>query len=104
MPDVEYGRRLSVKENAMPALSQIRDQLSDAVIAIVDHPPESCCQIGFHAVPVSRDELPENKFNKIGMIEELEVAAEIGLLPSDDINIVLGFDRESGTLVAYVDQ
>ena len=88
----------------MLALSRIRDQIPDAVIAIVDHPPDSCCQIGFHAVPVSRGDLPENKFDKIGMIEELEVAAEIGLLPPDDINIVLGIDRESGTLVAYINR
>ena len=36
------------------------------------------------------------------MIEELEVTAEAGLLPSDETNITLGFDQESGTLVAYV--
>ena len=86
----------------MPAISQIRVQLADAVIAIVDHQPDSCCQIGFHAVPVSRAELPEAGFNKIGMIEEMEVTAEIGLLPEKKAKVVLGFDKESSTLVAYV--
>ena len=102
MPDLEFGEHLKVKENAMPAISQIREQLTDAVIAIVDHPPDSCCTIGFHAVPVSRSELPADKFNKIGMIDDLEVTAEAGLLPSEKTNITLGFDRESGTLVAYI--
>ena len=102
MPDLKYGQRLKVKENAMSAISKIRDQLADAVIAIVDHPPDSCCQIGFHALPVTRTELPADKFNTIGMIEELEVTAEAGLLPSDETNITLGFDQNSGTLVAYV--
>ena len=102
MADLEFGEHLKVKENAMSAISKIRDQLADAVIAIVDHPPDSCCQIGFHALPVTRSELPADKFNKIGMIEELEVTAEAGLLPSDETNITLGFDQESGTLVAYV--
>ncbi len=86
----------------MPAISQIRDQLEDAVIAIVDHPTDSCCQVGFHAVPVARAELPEREFSKIGTIDEMEVTAEIGLLPPGDSKIVLGFDKESGTLVAYV--
>ncbi|MBD46622.1 MAG: hypothetical protein CMM36_03845, partial [Rhodospirillaceae bacterium] len=67
MADLKFGEHLKVKENAMVAISQIRDQLEDAVIAIVDHPPDSCCQIGLHAVPVSRSELPEGRFNKIGM-------------------------------------
>ena len=43
MADLEFGEHLKVKENAMVAISQIRDQLEDAVIAIVDHPPDSCC-------------------------------------------------------------
>ncbi len=102
MADLEFGEHLKVKENAMVAISQIRDQLEDAVIAIVDHPPDSCCQIGFHAVPVSRSELPEGRFNKIGMIEELEVTVEAGLLSTEPTDITLGFDRDSGTLVAYV--
>ncbi len=102
MPDLEYGRRLSVKENALPAISEIRKQMTDAVIAIVDHPPDSCCQIGYHAVPVPRADLPLENFSKIGMIDDMEVTAEAGLLPSEETNITLGFDRESGTLVAYV--
>ena len=102
MADLKFGEHLKVKENAMVAISQIRDQLEDAVIAIVDHPPDSCCQIGLHAVPVSRSELPEGRFNKIGMIEELEVTVETGLLPTELTDITLGFDRDSGTLVAYV--
>ena len=102
MADLKFGEHLKVKENAMPAISQIRDQLEDAVIAIVDHPPDSCCQIGLHAVPVSRSELPEGRFKKIGMIEELEVTLEAGLLPTEPTDITLGFDRDSGTLVAYV--
>ena len=102
MADLEFGEHLKVKKNAMVAISQIRDQLEDAVIAIVDHPPDSCCQIGFHAVPVSRSELPEGRFNKIGMIEELEVTAEAGLLPTEPTDITLGFDNNSGMLVAYV--
>jgi len=102
MVDLEFGEHLKVKENAMVAISQIRDQLENAVIAIVDHPPDSCCQIGFHAIPVSRSELPEGRFDKIGMIEELEVTVEVGLLPTEPTNITLGFDADSGTLVAYV--
>ena len=102
MADLKFGEHLKVKENAMVAISQIRDQLEDAVIAIVNHPPDSCCQIGLHAVPVSRSELPEGRFNKIGMIEELEVTVEAGLLPTETTDITLGFDRDSGTLVAYV--
>ena len=102
MADLKFGEHLKVKENAMVAISQIRDQLEDAVIAIVDHPPDSCCQIGLHAVPVSRSELPEGRFNKIGMIEELEVTVEVGLFPTEPTNITLGFDRDSGMLVAYV--
>ena len=102
MPDHEFGHGLAVMENAMPAISQIRDQLADAIIAIVDHPPDSCCQVGFHAVPVSRSELPEAGFNKIGMIGEMEVTAEAGLLPPGETKVVLGFDKETGTLVAYV--
>tara|TARA_B100000315_G_scaffold12972_1_gene12241 strand:- start:10443 stop:10754 length:312 start_codon:yes stop_codon:yes gene_type:complete len=102
MPDLEFGRRLTVKENALPAISQIRQQLADAVIAIVDHPPDSCCQVGFHAVPVAKSELPAENFNKIGMIDGMEVTAEAGLLPTEETNVTLGFDRESGTLVAYV--
>ena len=102
MADLEFGEHLKVKENAMVAISQIRDQLEDAVIAIVNHPPGSCCQIGLHAVPVSRSELPEGRFNIIGMIEELEVTIEAGLLPSELNDITLGFDRDSGMLVAYV--
>ena len=86
----------------MPAISQIREQLEDVVIAIVDHPPDSCCQVGFHAVPVTKSELPKANFKKIGMIEDMEVTAEAGLLPSEEANVTLGFDRESGTLVAYV--
>ena len=53
MVDLEFGEHLKVKENAMVAISQIRDQLENAVIAIVDHPPDSCCQIGFHAMVIS---------------------------------------------------
>ena len=102
MADLEFGEHLKVKENAMVAISQIRDQLEDAVIAIVDHPPDSCCQIGLHAVPVSRSELPEGRFNIIGMIEELEVTIEAGLLPTEPTDITLGFDRDSGTFFAYV--
>ena len=102
MADLKFGEHLKVKENAMVAISKIRDQLEDAVIAIVDHPPDSCCQIGLHAVPVSRSELPEGQFNKFGMIEELEVTVEVGLLPTEPTDITLGFDRHSGTLVAYV--
>ena len=102
MPDLKFGEHLKVKEDAMSAIVQIRDHLADAVIAIVDHPPDSCCTIGFHAVPVSRSELPADRFTKIGMIEDLEVTAEAGLLPSDETDIILGFDRESGILVAYV--
>ena len=102
MADLEFGEHLKVKENAMVAISKIRDQLEDAVIAIVNHPPGSCCQIGLHAVPVSRSELPEGRFNKIGMIEELEVTIEAGLLPTEPNDITLGFDSDSGTLVAYV--
>ncbi len=102
MPDLEFGRRLSVKRNALPAITEIRKQLTDAVIAIVDHPPDSCCQIGYHAVPVLRSDLPLKNFNKIGMINDMEVTAEAGLLPSDESIITLGFDRESGILVAYV--
>lgn len=94
---------MAVKENAMPAIAQIRDQLADAVIAIVDNPPDACCQIGFQAVPVARSEMPEKGFDRIGMIDGLEVAAEGGLLPSEHSRVVLGFDREQGTLVAYVD-
>ena len=102
MPDHEFGLGLAVKEIAMPAISQIRDQLADAVIAIVDHPSDSCCQIGFHALPVPRSELPGKGFNKIGMIGELEVTAQIGLLPPGESKVTLGFDKEMGTLVAYV--
>lgn len=86
----------------MPAISRIREQLADAVIAIVDHPPDSCCQVGFHAVPVPRTDLPEDGFDSFGMIEDLEITVETGLLPSEPASITLGFDRESGTLVAYV--
>jgi len=102
MTDLKFGVHLKVKENAMPAISQIQNQLENAVIAIVDHPPDSCCQIGLHAVPVSRSELPEGQFKKIGMIEELEVTLETGLLPTEPTDITLGFDRDTGTLVAYV--
>ena len=102
MTDLEFGKNLKIKENAMVAISQIRDQLKDAVIAIVDHPPNSCCQIGFHAIPVTRSELPEGRFDKIGMIQELEVTVEVGLLPTAPTDITLGFDDDSGTLVAYV--
>ena len=102
MPSHEFGFGLTVKENAMPAITHIREQLADAVIAIVDHPPDSCCQIGLHAVPVSRSKLPEGRFNIIGMIEELEVTIEAGLLPTEPTDITLGFDRDSGTFVAYV--
>ena len=62
MADLEFGEHLKVKENAMVAISKIRDQLEDAVIAIVKQPPDSCCQIGLHAIPVSRSELPEGRF------------------------------------------
>ncbi len=103
MADQVFGPRLAVKENAMPAIAQIRDRLADAVIAIVAHPPDACCQIGFHAVPVARSEMPEKGFDKIGIIDGLEVAAEGGLLPSAHSSVVLGFDAESGPLVAYVD-
>ena len=102
MPDHEFGEGLAVKENAMPAISQIRKQLADTVIAIVDHPPDSCCKIGFHALPVPRSELPGEGFNKIGMIGETEVTAQIDLLPPGETKVVLGFDKETGTLVAYV--
>ena len=78
MPDHEFGEGLAVKENAMPAISQIRNQLADTVIAIVDHPPDSCCKIGFHALPVPRSELPGEGFNNIGMLGETEVAAQLG--------------------------
>ena len=86
----------------MPAITQIRMRLADAVIAIVDHQPDSCCPLGFHAVPVSRAELPKAGFNKIGRIKEIEVMAEIGLLPEEKAKVVLGFGKESSTLVAYV--
>ena len=36
------------------------------------------------------------------MINDMEVTAEAGLLPSDESIITLGFDRASGILVAYV--
>ncbi|MFP6710125.1 MAG: hypothetical protein VB913_00310 [Rhodospirillales bacterium] len=104
MPDLEFGEHLKVKENAMPAIAQIRDHLEDGVIAIVKHPPDSCCQIGFNAVPVARSKLPDQGFHKIGMIEDIEVTVEIGLLPSIETDILLGFDQEAGYLVAYVNQ
>jgi hypothetical protein len=47
--------------------------------------------------------MPEKGFDRIGTIDGLEVAAEGGLLPSEQSRVVLGFDGESGTLVAYVD-
>ena len=103
MIDQIFGPRLAVKENAMPTIAQIRDQLADAVIAIVDNPPDACCQIGFQVVPVSRSEMPEKGFDRIGIIDGLEVAAESGLLPFEHSKVVLGFDRETGTLIAYVD-
>ncbi len=102
MPDVKYGAHLKVKENAIQAIAQIRDQLADAVIAIVDHPPDACCQVGYYAVPVAKSELPAEKFNQVGMIDDLEVTVEVGLLPSAETKITIGFDTESGTLVAYV--
>lgn len=102
MPDREFDRRLAVKEDAMAAIAEIRDRLNDAVIVIVDRPPDACCQLGYHAVPLSRSELPDEGFSKIGMIEDVEVTAEIGLIPADPTKIVLGFDRRSGSLVAYV--
>ena len=102
MPSHEFGFGLTVKENAMPAITHIREQSADAVVAIVEHPPDSCCQIGFHALPVPRSELPGEGFNKIGMIGETEVKAQISLLPPGETKVVLGYDKETGTLVAYV--
>ena len=102
MPDQEFGENLAVKENALPVISQIRDQLADPVIAIVDHPPDSCCQIGFHALPVPRSELPSAGFTKIGAIGDIDIAMETGLMPVEHPTVVLGFDHESETLVAYV--
>lgn len=86
----------------MTAIAEIRDRLTDAVIVIVDHPPDACCQLGYDAVPISRSELPDQGFSKIGMIEDVEVTAETGLIPADPGQIVLGFDHRSGSLVAYV--
>jgi len=102
LADQEFGPRLAAKEYTMPAMPQIHEQLANAIIATVDHLPDSLCQIGFHAVPVKRSELPNAGFNKIGMIDGLEVAAEGDLYPSDWSRVVLGFDRELGTLVWYL--
>ena len=104
MPNQQFGDRLAVKENALRAISQIRGQVADPVIAIVDHPPGSCCHIGFHALSVSRAELPLAGFTKIGAIEDMDVAMETKLMPADQPSIVLGFDSQSGTLVAYVNE
>ena len=102
MAEQDFGPRLKVKEDAMTAIAQIRGQFSNAVIAIVNHHPDACCQFGFHAVPVPRAAVPDQGFDKIGTIEDIEVAAEKGLLPSDKAEVVIAFNTESGTLVAYV--
>ena len=102
MTEKVFGPRLAVKADAMTAIAQIRGQLSNAVIAIVDHHPDACCKFGFHAVPVSRADVPDQGFDKIGTIEDIEVAAEKGLLPTDQATVVIAFNSESGTLVAYV--
>ena len=64
MPDHEFGEGLAVKENAMPAISQIREQLADAVIAIVDHTVErlvmkgTAASAGLSGGFVQRDRAP----------------------------------------------
>ena len=102
MSDLKLNIRLEVKESAISAMAQLRDQLDDAVIAIIDHPPDACCQIGFNAIPVSRSKISSSQYSGVGMCGEIEIMIEKNLLTAEITKITVGFDHNSGTLIAYM--
>ena len=81
----------------------INNQLDDAVIAIIDHAPDPCCQIGFNAIPVSLSRISPNQYRGLGKYEEMEIMVERNLLTAEIAKITLGFDHNSGTLMAYIE-
>jgi hypothetical protein len=103
MPDLKLNIGLKVKESAISAMAQIHDQLDDAVIAIIDHPPNACCQIGFNAIPVSRSKISSTQYSGLGMYGDMEIMIEKNLLTAEITKITLGFDHNSGTLIAYME-
>jgi len=102
MSDLKPNICLKVKESAISAMAQIRDQLDDAVIAIIDHPPDACCQVGFNAIPVSSSKISSTQYRAVGMYGGMEIMIEKNLLTDEIKNITLGFDHNSGTLIAYM--
>jgi len=103
MSDLRFNIRLEIKESAVSAIAQINNQLDEAVIAIIDHPPDTCCQIGFNAIPVSRSRISPNQYSGLGKYEEMEIMVERNLLTAEIAKITLGFDHNSGTLMAYIE-
>ena len=102
MSDQKLNIPLKVKESAVSAMAQIRNQLDDAVIVIFDHTPDACCQIGFNAIPVSRSKISSTLLNSMGIHEDMEIMIEKSLLKTEVKKITLGFNQNSGTLIAYM--
>jgi hypothetical protein len=86
--------------NAAAMLDRIRQELPDAVVAIVSN--DECCRVGFDALPIPRADLPEQGFVPLGEVQGLAVVADALLVPSDDCRVALGVDGSSGLLMAVV--
>ena len=88
-----------VLEAALQQLNQIRAELPEAALLMVDNPPNVCCRIGFDAVPLPRSETPAG-VRVVGEAAGLPLAVEPAIVPESAFQLTLGVDRETGLLMA----